>query len=145
MFVFNLVWEREMFYLTMHSTHFIYGYGIRHMVKDHSDSEKENPLSPHRLLLLINSKVNLVSIWNGQTWAFSSLSSSSARDPLASEISANLALALASHCEQLLNFSLNCLWSSTFCSHFLMMFWNSKLKWWSLLVSLKSVSLKWFF
>ena len=56
--------EREMFYLTTHSTHFIYGYmegrregnvlfndalntfylrlyGVRHMVKDHSDSEKE--------------------------------------------------------------------------------------------------------
>ena len=28
--------EREMFYLTTHLTHFIYGY----MVKDHSDSEK---------------------------------------------------------------------------------------------------------
>ena len=27
------------------------------MVKDHSDSEKENPLPPHRLLLSINSKV----------------------------------------------------------------------------------------
>ena len=26
------------------------------MVKDHSDSEKGNPLSPHRLLLSINSK-----------------------------------------------------------------------------------------
>ena len=72
--------EREMFYLTMHSTHFIYGYmvsdiwlrtilivrkegrkegnvlfndalntfylrlyGVRYMVKDHSDSEKGNP------------------------------------------------------------------------------------------------------
>ena len=34
--------EREMFYLTTHSTHFIYGY----MVKDHSDSEKGNPLPP---------------------------------------------------------------------------------------------------
>ena len=32
--------EREMFYLTTHSTHFI--YGVRHMVKDHSDSEKGN-------------------------------------------------------------------------------------------------------
>ena len=31
-----------MFYLTTHSTHFIYGYG-RHMVKDHSDSERRNP------------------------------------------------------------------------------------------------------
>ena len=49
-----------MFYLTTHSTHFIYGYmegnvlfndalntfylrlnGVRHMVKDHSDSERE--------------------------------------------------------------------------------------------------------
>ena len=33
--------EREMFYLTTHSTHFILRlYGVRHMVKDHSDSEK---------------------------------------------------------------------------------------------------------
>ena len=33
--------EREIFYLTMHSTHFILRlYGVRHMVKDHSDSEK---------------------------------------------------------------------------------------------------------
>ena len=81
-----------MFYLTTHSTHFIYGYmasdiwlrtilivrkelrernvlfndalntfylrlyGVRHMVKDHSDSEKGNPLPPHMLLLSINSK-----------------------------------------------------------------------------------------
>ena len=30
-----------MFYLTMHSTHFIlWLYGVRHMVKDHSDSER---------------------------------------------------------------------------------------------------------
>ena len=81
-----------MFYLTTHSTHFIYGYmasdiwlrtilivrkeregerdvlfndalntfylrlyGVRHMVKDHSDSEKGNPMPPHRLLLSFNS------------------------------------------------------------------------------------------
>ena len=37
--------EREMFYLTTHSTHFIYGY----MASDHSDGEKGNPLPPHRL------------------------------------------------------------------------------------------------
>ena len=37
-----------MFYLTMHSAHFIYRlYGVRHMVKDHSDSERGNPLLPH--------------------------------------------------------------------------------------------------
>ena len=36
--------EREMFYLTTHSTHFILRlYGVRHIVKDHSDSEKGNP------------------------------------------------------------------------------------------------------
>ena len=57
--------EKEMFYLTTHSTHFIYSYmgerernvlfndalntfylrlyGFRHMVKDHSDSEKGKP------------------------------------------------------------------------------------------------------
>ena len=32
--------EREMFYLTTHSTHFIYGYMASDMVKDHSDNEK---------------------------------------------------------------------------------------------------------
>ena len=45
-----------MYYLTTHSTHFIYGYMVSDMVKDHSDSEKGNPLPPHRLLFLINSK-----------------------------------------------------------------------------------------
>ena len=31
--------RKEMFYLTMHSTHFILRlYAVRHMVKDHSDS-----------------------------------------------------------------------------------------------------------
>ena len=39
--------KKEMFYLTTHTTHFIYSY----MVKDHSDSEKGNPLPPHRLLI----------------------------------------------------------------------------------------------
>ena len=34
-------------------------YGVRHMVKDHSDSESRNPLLPHRLLFPINSKVFL--------------------------------------------------------------------------------------
>ena len=48
--------ERDMFYLMTHSTHFIYGY----MVKDHSDSEKGNPLPPHRLLLSINSKGSFI-------------------------------------------------------------------------------------
>ena len=47
-----------MFYLTRHSAHFIYDYfGVRHnMVKDHSDSERRNPLPPHGLMFLISSK-----------------------------------------------------------------------------------------
>ena len=49
-----------MFYLTRHSTHFIYGYMASDMVKDHSDGEKGNPLSPHRLLLSINSKGSFI-------------------------------------------------------------------------------------
>ena len=52
--------EREMFYLTTHSTHFIYGYMASDMVKHHSDSEKGNPLPPHRLLLSINSKGSFI-------------------------------------------------------------------------------------
>ena len=53
--------EREMFYLTTHSTHFYLRlYDVRHMVKDHSDSEKGNPLPPHRLLLSINSKGSFI-------------------------------------------------------------------------------------
>ena len=53
-----------MFYLTTHSTHFIYGYMASDiiMVKDHSDSEKGNPLPPHRLLLSINSKGSFICI-----------------------------------------------------------------------------------
>ena len=51
-----------MFYLTTHSTHFIYGYkyGVGHMVKDHSDSERGNPLPPHGLLFPINSKGSFI-------------------------------------------------------------------------------------
>ena len=44
--------KKEMFYLTTHSTHFIYGY----MAKDHSDSERGNLLPPHGRLFPFNSK-----------------------------------------------------------------------------------------
>ena len=37
-------------------------YGVRHMVKDHSDSERGNPLLPNRLLFLINSKGSFICI-----------------------------------------------------------------------------------
>ena len=52
-----IIWKRkEMFYLTTHSTHFIYGYMASDMVKDHSHSERVNPLPPHGLLFPISSK-----------------------------------------------------------------------------------------
>ena len=35
-------------------------YGVRHMVKDHSNSKRGNPLPPHRLLFLINSKGSFI-------------------------------------------------------------------------------------
>ena len=37
-------------------------YGVRHMVKDHSDSERGMPLPPHRLLFPISSKGSFISI-----------------------------------------------------------------------------------
>ena len=47
-----------MLYLTTHSTHFnLRLYGVEHMVKDHSDGERENSLPPlHRHHFPINSK-----------------------------------------------------------------------------------------
>ena len=50
-----------MFYLTMHSTHFYLRlYGVEHIVKDHSDRERGNPLPPHGLLFLINSRGSFI-------------------------------------------------------------------------------------
>ena len=50
--------RKEMFYLTTHSTHFIYSY----MVKDHSDGERGNPLPPHGLLFPISSNGSFLCI-----------------------------------------------------------------------------------
>ena len=36
------------------NTFYLQLYGVRHMVKDHPDREKENPLPPHGLLFPIN-------------------------------------------------------------------------------------------
>ena len=52
---------RKCFYLTTHSKHFIYGYMASDLwlrtILSVSDSEKGNPMSPHRLLFPISSKV----------------------------------------------------------------------------------------
>ena len=42
------------------NTFYLRLYGVRHMVMDHSDSEKGNPLPLHRLLFLINSKGSFI-------------------------------------------------------------------------------------
>ena len=42
------------------NTFYLRLYGIRHMVKDHSDSERGNPLPPHGLLFSINSKGSFI-------------------------------------------------------------------------------------
>ena len=44
------------------NTFYLRLYGVRHTVKDHSNSEKGNPLPPHRLLLSINSKGSFICI-----------------------------------------------------------------------------------
>ena len=36
------------------NTFYLQLYGVRHMVKDHSDSERGNPLLPHGVLFLIS-------------------------------------------------------------------------------------------
>ena len=52
--------ERNVLFNDALNTFYLRLYGIRHMVKDHSDSEKGSPLPPHRLLLSINSKGSFI-------------------------------------------------------------------------------------
>ena len=42
--------ERDVLFNDTLNTFYLRLYGVRHMVKDHSDSEKGNPLPPQRLL-----------------------------------------------------------------------------------------------
>ena len=52
--------ERNVLFNDVLNTFYLRLYGVRHMVKDHSDSEKGNPLLPHRLILSINSKGSFI-------------------------------------------------------------------------------------
>ena len=52
--------ERNVLFNDALNTFYLRLYGVRHMVKDHFDSEKGNPLPPHRLLLSINSKGSFI-------------------------------------------------------------------------------------
>ena len=61
--LFMIIWrerERNDLFNDALNTFYLRLYGVRHMVKDHSDSEKGNPLPPHRLLLSINSKGSFI-------------------------------------------------------------------------------------
>ena len=52
--------EKHVLFNDALNTFYLRLYGVRYMVKDHSDSEKGNPLPPHRLLLSINSKGSFI-------------------------------------------------------------------------------------
>ena len=52
--------ERNVLFNDALNTFYLRLYGVRHMVKDHSDSEKGNPLQPHRLLFPISSKGSFI-------------------------------------------------------------------------------------
>ena len=51
--------KKENVYLMMHSIH-LWLYGIRNMVKDHSDSERGNMLPLHRQLFPMCSKDSFI-------------------------------------------------------------------------------------
>ena len=65
--------ERNVLFNDALNTFYLRLYGVRHMVKDHSDSEKENPLPPHRLLLSINSKGSFICTPHRQNNTYHSL------------------------------------------------------------------------
>ena len=52
--------ERNVLFNDALNTFYLRLYGVIHMVKDHSDSEKGNPLPPHRLLLSISNKGSFI-------------------------------------------------------------------------------------
>ena len=51
--------ERNVLFNDALNTLYLLLYGVIHMVKDHSDSEKGNPLPPHRLLYRLTARVLL--------------------------------------------------------------------------------------
>ena len=55
-----LVFRKEGYVLV--NTFYLRLYGVRHMSKDHSDSERGNPLPPHGLLFPISSKGSFICI-----------------------------------------------------------------------------------
>ena len=61
--VVDAVWkEGNVLFNDTLNTFYLRLYGVGHMVKDHSDSERENPLPPHRLFFPISSKGTVICI-----------------------------------------------------------------------------------
>ena len=52
----HVVYGRKEGNVLFNATTHLQLYGVRHMVKDHLDSERGNPLLPHGLLFPISSK-----------------------------------------------------------------------------------------
>ena len=52
--------ERNVLFNNALNTFYLRLYGVRHMVNDHSDSERGNPLSPHGLLFPISSNDSFI-------------------------------------------------------------------------------------
>ena len=68
--LFNTTGRKEGNVLFNHTlnTFYLRLYGVRHMVKDHSDSERGNLLPPHRLLFPISSKGSFICIIPQTGW-----------------------------------------------------------------------------
>ena len=58
--MFGLQWKGNVLFNDALNTFYLQLYGVGHMVKDHSDSEKGNPLLPHRLLFTISSNDSFI-------------------------------------------------------------------------------------
>ena len=62
--ILSVGWKEEnaLFNNTLNTFYYLRLYGVRHMVKDNSDSERGNLLLPHRLLFPISSKGSFICI-----------------------------------------------------------------------------------
>ena len=58
--IFQYMKEGNVLFNDTLNTFYLQLYGVRHMVKDHSDSKRGNPLPPHGLLFTINSKGSFI-------------------------------------------------------------------------------------
>ena len=73
-FLFTVIWKvGNVLFNDALNTFYLWLYGIRHLVKDHSDSERGNPLLPHGLLFPIRSKGSLYSSSRRQDNTYHSL------------------------------------------------------------------------